>query len=69
MIVKIGRLMISAAEYPNIRSAAGLQRVTTPSGVVLTIASPDDSTIAASSVGEALANFRTHWLTSLIRRV
>ena len=55
MIVKIGRLMISAAVYPNIRSAAGFQRVTTPSTVVLMIASPDDSTIAASSVGGALA--------------
>ena len=41
MIVKIGRLMISAAVYPNIRSAAGFQRVTTPSNVMLTIASPD----------------------------
>ena len=55
MIVTTGRPIISVAAYPNIRSAAGLQNVTSPSSVVLMIASSDDWTIAASSVEGVVA--------------
>src|ERR1700759_3283045 len=47
MIRRIDVPIISAAEWPNNRSAAGFQLVTVPFRSLLMMASSDDSTIAA----------------------
>jgi len=49
----MGRPMISWGSYPKIRVAAAFQERIWPSSVLLTIASSDDSTMAANSAGPA----------------
>ena len=59
IMMVIGRPTASAALYSNSRSAPPFQEVMMPSSVLLTIASSDDSTMAASSARFSSACFRS----------
>src|ERR1017187_9685291 len=57
--IEMCRPSISPAEYPNIRSAPAFQLMIVPSRALPTIASSEDSTMAASRESDASARFRS----------